>query len=312
MAGPYAHITLLHELMNVLYAGETHQEPVEAEVASAVRDHFPFCVLGAVSPDIPNLSQDETGGMWSDAMHYSSSGEMIVRGVRHVSQAPDEMRPKLLAWLLGYCAHVVTDVTIHPIVRIMVGDYAENRRRHRVCEMNQDAHIFARMNLGELRDSDRFTRHILACHHPGEPGCLDRDLVNLWDRLFSETHPRQYAHSHPPIQKWFAAFRDLADTRSGRSANLFPLASLIATGIQRDYPLKEHVDHAYIHKLTTPGGALMPYDDIFNKAVIHVSELWDVVGRGVLAGERGYLFRFGNWDLDTGLDERNRLVFWGC
>lgn len=310
MAGPYAHITLLHELMNTLHSGESRRLPVEAEVAAAARDHFPFCALGAVSPDIPNLARDEAGAMWSDAMHYSCSGEMIIRGVWRVSRAPDDIRPKLLAWLLGYCAHVVTDVTIHPVVRLMVGDYAENRRRHRICEMNQDAHVFGRMNLGELRDSDRFTRYILACHRPGEPGLLDPDVAALWDALFSEVHPRLYTHVQPPINKWFGAFCDLAATRTGRGAAMFPLAALISEGIQRDYPRREHVDQGYVHGLAAPGGALLPYDDIFDKAVAHVLELWDVAGRGALSDGRDYLFRFGNWDLDTGLDELNRLVFW--
>jgi hypothetical protein len=55
----------------------------------------------------------------------------------------------------------------------------------------------------------------------------------------------------------------------------------------------------------------MHYDDIFDKAAEHVCELWNVVGQGVVSGDLGYLSRFGNWDLDTGLDELGRLVFWG-
>ena len=49
-----------------------------------------------------------------------------------------EEKRKRLAWLFGYAAHVTMDVTIHPIVELKVGPYAENKRAHRVCEMHQD------------------------------------------------------------------------------------------------------------------------------------------------------------------------------
>jgi hypothetical protein len=309
MAGPYAHITLLHELMNALHM-EKSCSLLPAEAVNAVRDHFPFCALGAVSPDIPNLSLDDAGAAWSDAMHYTNSGEMIIRGVRHAAQASADARPRLLAWLLGYCAHVVTDVTIHPVVRIKVGDYAENRRQHRICEMNQDAHVFGRMNLGELRDSDRFARDIVACSESRTRGRLDRAVAGLWDKLLREAHPRLYTCNPPHIQGWFNSFCDMAVMREGQGGKLFPLAALIASGVKRDYPLSEHVDRGFIDNLATPSGSFMHYDDIFQRAVARVCELWSVVGPGIIAGEQEYLTRFGNWDLDTGLDENSRLVFW--
>ncbi|NVN90364.1 MAG: zinc dependent phospholipase C family protein [Desulfuromonadales bacterium] len=309
MAGPYAHITLLHGLMNALH--DESRQHVSEEVISAVRDHFHFCVLGAVSPDFPSLATDGSGSPWADAMHYIRSGEMIVCGVRHVAQASAETQPRLLAWLLGYCAHVVTDVTIHPVVRARVGDYAENQRRHRLCEMNQDAHIFARMNRGELRDSNRFARDIVACCQPGSAACLDRDVAFLWDRLLREVHPALYNSTPPLIREWFDRFCDMATTQAGQGGKLFPLAALISAGIQRDYPRREHIDQGFVESLATPSGGLMHYDAIFDKAAEHVCELWNVVGRGVVSGDRDHLSRFGNWDLDTGLDERGQLVFWG-
>lgn len=308
MAGPYAHITLLHELINALHA-EPYRLPAE-EARTAVQAHFPFCALGAVSPDFPNLAPGDGGDVqWADAMHYIRSGEMIACGVRLVAQAPPDARPRLLAWLLGYCSHVVTDATIHPVVRIRVGDYGENRRQHRICEMNQDAHIFARMNRGELGDSDRFSRDIAACSAP--PGCLDREVAILWERLLREVHPQLYDRSPPRIQEWFGIFCSMAAGQPGKRKRLFPLASLIAEGIGRDYPQMEHLDHSFITDLMTPSAGPMHYDDIFDRAMARVCELWNLVGSGVAGSDREYLSRLGNWDLDTGLDEDNRLVFWG-
>jgi hypothetical protein len=308
MAGPYAHITLLHGLLGALHSEAGMNLP--AEVVSAVREHFPFCVLGAVSPDFPNLALDGSGSPWADAMHYTRSGEMIVHGVRRVAGVSTEAQPRLLAWLLGYCAHVVMDVTIHPVVRTRVGEYGGNQRQHRLCEMNQDAHIFARMNSGELRDSNRFAGDIMACCQTGSTDRLDRDVAALWDRLLREVHPVQYGHKPPAIQEWFGRFCDMASTQTGQGGKLFPLAALISAGIRRDYPRQEHVDQGFISNLATPSGGVMHYGDIFDKAAEHVCELWNVVGQGVVSGDRGYLTRFGDWDLDTGLDELGRLVFW--
>jgi hypothetical protein len=189
-----------------------------------------------VSPDFPNLALDGSGSPWADAMHYTRSGEMIVRGVLRVAGASAEALPRLLSWLLGYCAHVVTDVTIHPVVRKRVGDYAENQLQHRLCEMNQDAYIFARMNRGELRDSNHFAGNIMNCCQAGSTDRLDRDVAALWDSLFREVHPVLYDHNPPAIQEWFARFYDMATIPEGQAGKLFPLAALISTGIQRDYP----------------------------------------------------------------------------
>jgi Zinc dependent phospholipase C len=77
-------------------------------------------VLGAVSPDYPNLARDSgTASQWADAMHGTRACEMITSGIRRVRVAEEAARDKQLAWLLGYCAHVVTDATIHPIRKVV-------------------------------------------------------------------------------------------------------------------------------------------------------------------------------------------------
>lgn len=309
MAGPYAHITLLQVLIERFHGTLGSQLPVEA--VNAVRNHFPFCALGAVSPDFPNLGLDGSGLPWADAMHYTRSGAMVLGGVRRVAEAPAGTQPRLLAWLLGYCAHVVTDMTIHPVVRAKVGDYAENRLRHRLCEMNQDAHIFGRIKRGELWQSNHFAEDVADCRQPGSGDCLDRELASLWDSLLREVHPDLYGHSPPRIQEWYGRFCAMADRAAGHGGKLFPLAALISDALQADYPARDRVELEFIRDLATPSGAVLDYDAIFDRAAERVGELWRVVGRGVAGAETVYQSRFGNWDLDTGLDEQGRLVFWG-
>ena len=75
-------------------------------------------------------------------MHYERTGDMVKAGIEFIRGLSGEEKRKALAWLFGYTAHVITDATIHPVVELKVGPYAENKTDHRICEMNQDAYIF--------------------------------------------------------------------------------------------------------------------------------------------------------------------------
>jgi len=94
--------------------------------------------LGAVNPDYPYLALGDSGAAaWADEMHYNHTVAMMHSGIKHIHDISDNnARGKCIAWLLGYAAHVTTDVTIHPIVQLKVGPYEQNKKGHRVCEMN--------------------------------------------------------------------------------------------------------------------------------------------------------------------------------
>src|SRR6185369_8201963 len=131
MPGAFAHITLANLMKKRL--DDIFGSSIEA--ITSVLDYFKFCELGAVSPDYPYLAVgDSDAAKWADEMHYTRTGEMIKSGIKYIKLLEGEPKRKCLAWLLGYSAHVVTDVTIHPIVQLKVGDYAENKKQHRVCE----------------------------------------------------------------------------------------------------------------------------------------------------------------------------------
>lgn len=303
MPGPYAHITLVNQLRQT---GILESLMLPADAAGwMVMDIFRFCELGALSPDYPNLG-GEAGAQWADAMHYRRTGELLRSAVGYVRDCREEVRPKLLAWLLGYCAHVVTDLTIHPVVLAKVGDYARNKRQHRICEMNQDAHVFGRMQLGEIRESDFFAASVRGCGTPENRYRLDRDIVNLWHSLFRDVFPEMYASNRPDIDAWHARFVELAE-----ESNLFPLGNLITSGLGLPYPARDEVDRQYVDDLPAPVGTAMQYDDIFDQAAMHVAGFWQQVVGAVIGDAGEFLARIGEWDLDTGLDEGGRLVFWG-
>jgi hypothetical protein len=309
MPGAYAHITLVNEL----------KEPQRLELIPgfprgaipSILKYFKFCELGAVSPDYPYLAiGDEGAKQWADTMHYTRTGEMIHAGVKRLQAIGGDASKKCLAWLLGYAAHVTTDVTIHPVVEMKVGPYQGHEKPHRICEMHQDAYIFQRLNLGEVGLSEHLDSGIAACRDRTDPNLLDRDIVSLWTGMLRDVHTEEFAANPPDIDKWHRGFNFVIGKIAEEGDHLFPFARHLAVDSGLTYPAKSDIDPQYIKDLATPNGK-QDYDVIFNAAIGNVGNIWQIAASGATQGQKTYLARIGNWNLDTGRDERKRLVFWG-
>ena len=149
MPGAYAHITLVNQAREPARLDAIDEFPDEGKRIAA--QNLNFLELGAVSPDYPYLAiLDGDSGAWADLMHYVNTGGMIQEGIRRARELDGLAQEKCLAWLMGYVAHVATDVTIHPVVQLKVGPYEQNKGAHRHCEMHQDVHIYQRLNLGPM------------------------------------------------------------------------------------------------------------------------------------------------------------------
>ncbi len=310
MPGPYAHITLLHELMQPDNL-ENIFSPTSG-IITVLPKYFSYCVLGAVSPDYPNLaSGDCTASAWADAMHTSRVCEMIACGIEQVRNVKGSARNKQLAWLLGYCSHVVADVTIHPVVQAKVGVYAENQRQHRICEMNQDSYIFRRMNLGEIGESDHYAESVWQCGDHRDRTQLNRDIVNLWQNMFADVHPELFFTHLPDPSAWHREFVAMAERCKVGSLQLFPLAGVIAAKMELAYPAYDTVDSHFTEEQIIPSETpfTLHYDEIFDHAVANVASVWSQVEQAVYA-DTDQLHLFGDWNLDTGRDEHGALVFW--
>ena len=95
------------------------------EAVDAAGLHLNFLELGCISPDYPYLNV--TSGhskQWADAMHYTHTCQAIFVGADLVRKLPQgASKEKCLSWLMGYAAHVITDMCIHPVVELKVGTY---------------------------------------------------------------------------------------------------------------------------------------------------------------------------------------------
>lgn len=240
-------------------------------------------------------------------MHYVRTRDVISTGIRRLRGMQGDPARKCLAWLLGYAAHVTTDMTIHPVVEKKVGPYHGNEVQHRICEMHQDAYVFQRRDLGGIEFAEYLDHGIGACSSPSDGARLDDDVASLWMQTLNEVHP---GASLPPPNPdaWHRGFRRSIDVFAESGRYLFPLARHVAQGHGLVYPLLNEIDRQYIDDLLTPDGTRLPYDVIFDRAVANVRAQWALIAAD-LAGGACYAASGGTWNLDTGRDG-DRYVFW--
>lgn len=307
MPGAFAHITLVNMLRE--------SERLEAipdfpqEIISWLLKNFRYCELGAVSPDYPYLAvTDKKSAPWADLMHYTRTGEMIHTGIAYIKNMENDLaKRQSTAWLLGYAAHMVTDVTIHPVVELKVGAYAENKTAHRECEMHQDSYIFQRINVGQLGISEHLESGIRGC---GKNGSINSDISLIWAGMLNTVYPENFRVNPPDINRWHEAFNLMVNKIGEEGYRLMPLARHVAVDCGLTYPNPNEIDKQYIDGLTTPDGP-MHYDDIFDKAVINVGKVWSIIARAIINDDNSYKEVIGNWNFDTGRDHNEKLVFWG-
>jgi hypothetical protein len=305
MPGAFSHLTLV-AIAKEPAALETSGLSEQAIIA--LLDFAKYSELGAVSPDYPYLAVTHPAQKaWADALHYTRTREVISAAIARVRTLRGDSARKCLAWLLGYAAHVTTDMTIHPVVEKKVGPYHGHELEHRICEMHQDAYIFQRLDVGGIEMAEYLDHGIGACSSPSGDDRLDEDVATLWKQVLGEVYSGTAAPPPDP-DAWHRGFRRGVDKFAESGKYLFPLARHVAQGYGLVYPLQGEVDRQYIDDLAIPGGGRMSYDAIFDRAVANVRAQWALISAEVAGGPR-YAVAGGTWNLDTGRDG-DRYVFW--
>jgi len=307
MPGAFAHMTMVYVAKGLQkldgdggLSGEAHR---------AISGLTKYAELGCVSPDYPYLSLlDEETDEWADLMHYENTGEMIREGARIIKTLkPGLMRRRCLSWLMGYAAHVVTDVSIHPVVKLKVGDYKGHEKEHRNCEMNQDAFIYATLNAGEITNTEQLKGGIGAC---GTGDSIDPDIKKLWSGMLKAVHPETFKRNPPDIDKWHRNFIRMVDGFADEGGWLPGFVMRLIADQAIFYGKASDVDPQFIYNLEVPGGNRMDYEQIFHKAAENVADTWIEISRYV-AGEAEIAI-VKNWDLDTGVNlATGEVTFWG-
>lgn len=306
MSGAFAHITLVNIAKETKRLNAIPNFP--KEIIKWLLHNFKYCELGCISPDYPYLDiKNSKSPEWADLMHYTRSGDMIYAGIAYIRKMEDGLpKRKATAWLLGYVAHMVTDVTIHPVIEMKVGPYADNKPSHRRCEMHQDSYIFARLNLGGVGISEHFDSGVRKC---GKDGVIDPEISRLWAEMLNTVHSEKFIDNPPEIEGWHRAFDLMVNKIAEEGYKLLPLARHVAINCGLTYPTYDEIDYQYIKNLSTPYGP-MDYDTIFDIAINNVLNVWAVIATAIVSEDTGYKKVVGNWNFDTGRDQNEKLVFW--
>ncbi len=304
MPGAYAHIAMARSLgtRNTLL----FQHNIPNEISQIILEKPEYIEMGAVSPDYPYLAHQN---LWADNMHYIANGSLIKQGIRMLAQEDiqaDATRKKV-AWLLGFAAHVIADITVHPIVAGVVGPYEGNERAHRECEVNQDAYAFAKMNWGELCDVDCFETGIQQCCDQADN--LLPEIVEFWQCLLKMDCPTEYGATPPHINRWHLGYTNLMDNFA-EEANRFSILAPFVVHFGLACPYSDNVQTKYISKLLTPTGTYMNYDNIFNYSVSNIGQMWKTIACGMLGLDTEYEAKITKWNLDTGINDSGQLEYW--
>lgn len=303
MSGGYTHITVAQ--FAIEEASSRRDGLLHDDAKRALGKWKKFCIVGAVSPDYPYLDiLDRKSTAWADAMHKGRAVTLLRNGIAKVRGIlDDDVRQKCMAWLFGYASHVSTDGTVHPVVNLKVGPYEDNKKEHRRCEMSQDVYVHRKLNLGALDFNRQISTNVNNASDEKNPDHMDPDVAQLWQDLLMTV----YSGLPPPkIHDWHRAMR--AVMKIGESGNvLFPFARHVATKQGLVYP--EVSEHQYIQGLKVPNGPTMDFEEIFQKALNNVVELWGWLALS-LQKQKSPLDTLTSWDLDTGIDENNRMVYW--
>jgi hypothetical protein len=305
MPGAYAHLALVNDAQKRAEAAGLRDDTL-----ASLGLYLKYLELGSVSPDYPYLALKRGQKKWADAMHYTRNASLLRAGVAAVAGLPADQQPKATAWLLGFAAHMTTDMTIHPVVEMRVGPYKGNESEHRRCEMHQDAFIFPRvMNVGETGLSEHLATGIATCHAPDDEDMIDPVIGRVWNAMLAAAYPDVGGEDPPAPSAWHCGFRDILSAMAGAN-HLFPFARHVSADLNLAYPAERDIDSSYIKGLRTPQGA-MDYEAIFEKARSNVLMVWKGLDDALPVGRSDALDKLEDWNLDTGRSvQTGKLVFW--
>jgi len=303
MAGAYAHITVVNHVQKL-----AKKAAMSTEAKYALGMHLKFAELGAVSPDYPYLATGQS--LWADNMHYNNTSALLKTGITKLQEMTGTEREKALSWLFGFAGHMVTDMTIHPVVEGIVGPYQANKSAHRKCEMHQDAFIFQKLDVGDVGLTEHLKTGIASCHVARDRQKLDGAISALWLAMLNAAYPGESPNVVAEPDKWHRGFTGILDALTTVN-RLFPFSRHVATNLNLTYPAVAEVDNSYIVNLKTPEGP-MNYDAIFERACKNVLEVWEGLDMALTGESSAFLDTLDNWNLDTGRTvPKDAYVFWG-
>jgi hypothetical protein len=133
---------------------------------------------------------------------------------------------------------------------------------------------------------------------------FDADVAGLWRNSLLAAYPGK---PEPNVHGWHSAMHRMMRVAEAGGSMLSPFARHVAANEGLVYPVR--AENQFIKELTVPGGTKMDFDILFNKAKDNVLELWDWLALS-LQGKPSPLDTLESWSLDTGEDNKKRMIYW--
>ncbi|MCL2658576.1 MAG: zinc dependent phospholipase C family protein [Betaproteobacteria bacterium] len=324
MAGIFTHLAVVRSIYADYYrlSGISELTP---EIKFALQMYANFVDLGSVSPDTPYFyaaSLDEEANSWSNVMHYWRTGDFIREAISRLREEDYTQKDtqKAIAWLFGYTAHVITDLTVHPIIELRVGPYATNKEQHRFCELQQDAYMFFHTLGMDAASSDYIkSAGLKSCTNGPNSEELHSKVADLWEQCASAIKPSSSDVDYvfgaipttPPKPKiWFRWFCQMID-KGEEEAYQIPVLSYFLLKYGFALPKDQNaIDMSYVSNLATPDGGRADFPAIFEMTVNNTIKYWGELA-AALRKESPKPFSLPNGNLDSGkITQTDTLIFW--
>jgi hypothetical protein len=304
MAGPFTHMVICEFAADPSKASSVGRGPLPAELTTLLNDNHCFLMLGAVSPDLPAISDFIWKRNWSDAMHGGPFTRTIVDLFAQSFNCTAASRDAILAWLFGYVGHIVADAVVHPVVNVAMAD-VKIQGIHQEIEICIDSLLYDEKKHGDLQLVP-YLDGLRACRKSPEAFA---ELMDLWQKCISTAEP---SFDGDPVE-WYGTY--LAG---------FHAATTMAPP---DAAANLHFIHTFANYVYQPVSAISDKDrtrfynhvaipiapghgsfvqDVFNRALGHLIDIWGEMWKRVPV--KGSI---GNCNLNTGADTHTyKLVLW--
>jgi len=325
MAGIFTHLSVVRSI----YADRDRLSAISdltPEIKFALQFYSNFVDLGAISPDTPYFfvaDADKDAGRWAEVMHYWRTGDFVREAIAQLkNEDPTRKETQIaIAWLFGYTSHVVTDLTVHPVVELRVGKYETNQSEHRFCEMQQDAYTFFR-TLGMDATAADYLKGagLKSCTNGSNDSKLYNRIAELWKHCLSAIKPTsddtdylffdQIPNKVPQPEIWFRWFCEMID-KGAENGYRVPILSPILMKYGLALPKDQSaVDMSYVSGLATPDGGKADFPVIFEMAIDNTIEHWGELAAALRTGS-SRPFSLANANLDNGKAYgTDAMVFW--
>lgn len=179
--------------------------------------------IGAVGPDLPYASVADRDlfltneNALADNFHYVKTNQIALKSLNKIKELKgkidEEIHYHLFSFFLGYISHIMADGIMHPFVRDMVGEYAENKSEHRSLEMQIDVLFMEELtkNSGHSLELNYTNIHNELTNFETVEG-VDT-ILELFSNLIEEVYGKRY--NTQKILGWVKGLHRLLEIAEG-------------------------------------------------------------------------------------------------